>query len=236
MFLEIEGITKRYKNVFAVNDVSFMVDKGEVAALIGPNGAGKSTTIDIICGLRKADNGIVYIDGTKVDGFNCSKKIGYLSGEMTFRPKITIKEYLQLINHYKYDGHFIDDVDRYIDLFKLNRYRDTYVTNLSYGNQRKVGIIAALLGNPELIILDEPTNGIDTEGNIRLKECIEEAVRNNSAVLISSHMLDFVQAICNKSIFINNGSIVGKYDNRDDLEYIYKQIIMNEDKSLKLSL
>src|SRR5437763_513403 len=209
MSLEVSHLLKIYGTQKAVNDVSFRIGKGEIVGFLGPNGAGKSTTMKIITGYLQPDGGKAIVCGidTVTDPLAVKKKIGYLPEANPLYYDMYVKEYLQFVA----GVHGLKDikgaVNRVITLTGLTPESKKKIGQLSKGYKQRVGLAAALVHNPEVLILDEPTSGLDPNQIVEIRNVIKEQGRDKT-VLFSSHILQEVQAICNRVIIINKGNIV----------------------------
>lgn len=226
--LEIQDVEKMYTYATGVKTISFFCRTGEVVALIGPNGVGKSTILRIIAGIQKADAGKVMLNGVDTSIFNTRKKIGYMTEKINVGKKINAKELLYLISDYKFNGQYKDYINQAIEDYGLYKQCSKQFCDLSMGNKKKVSIIIAFMGKPELIILDEPTNGMDTAGMICMKRYIMKAKKDGASIIISSHILDFVDSIADKKVFLKNGRIEKIIEGREDLEQIYTELYLEE--------
>ncbi|MCM1261555.1 MAG: ABC transporter ATP-binding protein [Butyrivibrio sp.] len=224
--LTINGVTKCYDGQNGIRDIDFSCKKGEVIALIGPNGAGKSTLLKVMAGVLKADKGCVLLDGCDTREYENRKQIGYMPDKMELAYGLTLKDFLHMVSDYKYDGRFREETGQALSMFGLSDYQNHEFCKLSMGNQKKAAIIAAFMGNPPLIILDEPTNGIDTMGIIALKQAIKAAQEMGSIVVISSHILDFVSTISDNNIFLKDGRIAAVEKENVKLEEKYKELYL----------
>lgn len=222
--LTINDVTKCYDGQNGIRDIDFSCKKGEVIALIGPNGAGKSTLLKVMAGVLKADKGCVLLDGYDTREYENRKQIGYMPDKMELAYGLTLKDFLHMVSDYKYDGRFREETGQALSMFGLSDYQNQEFRKLSMGNQKKTAIIAAFMGNPPLIILDEPTNGIDTMGIIALKQAIKAAQEAGSIVFVSSHILDFVSTISDNNIFIKDGRIAAVEKDNLKLEETYKML------------
>ena len=208
--IEVKNLKKRYGNKLAVNDVSFTVENGEILGFLGPNGAGKSTTMNIITGYLSSTEGTVTIDGCEIleDPIGAKSKIGYLPEFPPLYPDMTVIKYLEFM----YDLKKVKlpkkaHIAEVCDLVKITHVKDRVIKNLSKGYKQRVGLAQALLGNPELLILDEPTVGLDPKQIIEIRNLIKSLGKKHT-VILSSHVLPEVQATCDRVIVINKGSIV----------------------------
>ena len=207
MSIVIENISKTYKKQVALNSINLNIKKGEIVGLLGPNGAGKSTLIKILTGYISANNGEVKICG---DNMNenpklVKQKIGYLAENNPLYIEMYIKEYLKYIAEiYKVSFYEIDEI---IELTGLNSEKNKKINQLSKGYKQRVGLAAALIHNPEVLILDEPTTGLDPNQLIEIRKLIKN-IGNNKTVIFSTHILQEVEKICDRIIIINKGNIV----------------------------
>lgn len=209
--IEVSHLTKKYGTNRAVDDLSFTIEKGVIYGLLGPNGAGKSTTMNIITGCLGATDGDVRVDGHSIvdEPMEAKKLIGYLPEQPPLYQDMTPKEYLRFvaqakgIPHKEWNSqlHMVMEKTRIVDV------QDRLIRNLSKGYKQRVGIAQALLGNPEVIILDEPTVGLDPAQIIEIRELIRELGKEHTLVL-SSHILSEVQAVCDHIMIISKGHLV----------------------------
>ena len=209
--LEVRNLTKCYHGkVKAVDNISFTVREGEILGFLGPNGAGKSTTMNIITGYLSATEGSVLVGGCDIlEEPNAAKKhIGYLPEHPPLYMDMTAREYLNFI----FDLKKVDlpreaHIREIAALVRITDVLDRVIKQLSKGYQQRVGIAQALIGNPELLILDEPTVGLDPTQIIEIRKLITHLGRNHT-VILSSHILSDVQAVCERVIVINKGRLV----------------------------
>ena len=207
--LKCENLTKKIKNKVIVENVSFSINKGDIVGFLGPNGAGKTTIIKLILGLIKITEGKVFINGFDIekDFVKAIEKVGaivenpdlymYLSGYDNL--KITANNYKNI------SKERINEVIKRVGL--ENRIKDK-VSTYSLGMRQRLGIAEAIINSPELLILDEPTNGLDVEGIIEIRNLIKDLSNHGIAILISSHNLSEIDNLCNRIIAIKNGKIV----------------------------
>lgn len=209
MSIAVTSLSKIYGTQKAVNDISFQVNKGEIVGFLGPNGAGKSTTMKIITGYLTPDGGTVRVCDTDVslDPLTTKKKIGYLPESNSLYYDMYVREYLDFIA----DVHGMKDrkaaVQKAIEQVGLTPESNKKIGQLSKGYKQRVGLAAALIHDPEVLILDEPTTGLDPNQIIEIREVIRQLGKNKT-VLFSSHILQEVEAICNRVIIINKGNLV----------------------------
>ncbi len=208
--LKVENLVKKYGSNTALADISFHVEKGEVVGFLGPNGAGKSTTMNIITGYISSNYGSVYVDGDEIleKPEAVKKKIGYLPEQPPLYMEMTVNEYLNFV--YELRGCDLPrqaHLDEICTAVKIRDVRDRVIRNLSKGYKQRVGIASALIGDPKLIILDEPTIGLDPKQIIEVRNLIR-ALGKNHTVILSTHILSEAQAVCDRMIIINHGRIV----------------------------
>lgn len=225
--LSVNGITKYYDHQNGIEDISFSCEAGEVVSIIGPNGSGKSTLLKVMAGVMPADQGSVFIDEYDTADFMSRKEIGYMPDNFELTHDLTGRTFLYMISDYKFGGKFKEDIHKAARDFELMEYWDKSFGRLSMGNKKKISMIAAFIGNPKLIILDEPTNGVDASGIITLKRYIEMAVQKGSIVIVSSHMLDFVSKIAASNIFLKKGKIIAVENREQQLEEIYRSLYLS---------
>lgn len=209
--IKVQNLTKIYGSNVAVNGISFTVEKGKIYGFLGPNGAGKSTTMNIVTGCLAATEGKVLIDGHDIyeEPIQAKKLIGYLPEVPPLYPEMTVYEYLMFIAGAK-KVPSIDRNDKVTSLMEqigLASVCDRLIGNLSKGYRQRVGIAQAMLGDPEIIILDEPTVGLDPRQVIEVRELIASLAKEHT-VIISSHILSEIQQMCDNVIIISNGRIV----------------------------
>ena len=208
--IQVTNLSKKYGSHVAVSDVSFTVNDGEILGFLGPNGAGKSTTMNIVTGYLSATAGSVSIDGYNIlENPNEAKmRIGYLPEQPPLYLDMTVREYLSFIYDLKRvrfpKAPHIDEICR---LVKIDHVKGRLIKNLSKGYRQRVGIAQALIGNPDVLILDEPTVGLDPKQIIEIRSLITELGKNHT-VILSSHILSEIQAVCERVIVINHGRII----------------------------
>lgn len=209
MSIEVNQLTKRYGEQKAVDAITFKVDKGEIVGFLGPNGAGKSTTMKIITGYLQPDDGAVIVCGIDVlkHPLDSKKKIGYLPEANPLYYDMYVREYLGFIA----DVHGVADkkkkIEEVIETVGLTLESKKRVGQLSKGYKQRVGLAAALIHDPEVLILDEPTTGLDPNQIIEIREVIKK-LGQQKTVLFSSHILQEVEAICDRVVIINRGILV----------------------------
>lgn len=208
--IEVTGLSKRYGNHLAVNNARFKINDGEVVGFLGPNGAGKSTIMNILTGYLSLTAGHASIDGFDIveNPAEAKRRIGYLPEIPPLYTDMTVKEYLYFIYDLKKVKFprkpHIDEICRVV---MIDNVKDRLIKNLSKGYRQRVGIAQALVGNPDVLILDEPTVGLDPKQIIEIRNLITKLGENHT-VILSSHILSEIQAVCGRIIIINNGVIV----------------------------
>lgn len=210
--IQIQNLVKRFGSKYAVDDISFFIDEGEVVGFLGPNGAGKSTTMNIITGYMSSTSGTASIGGIDIleNPTEAKKLIGYLPEQPPLYTDMTVKEYLNFVyelkgcklNRKKHLGE-ICEVVKIADDYKKGRL----IKNLSKGYKQRVGIAQALVGNPRVIILDEPTVGLDPKEIIEIRNLIR-TLGETHTVILSTHILSEVQAVCDRILIINSGKLI----------------------------
>lgn len=220
--IEVKNLVKRYGDVEAVRDVSFTVQKGMIYGFLGPNGAGKSTTMNIITGTLAATEGEVTVNGCDIyeDPIGAKSAVGYLPEQPPLYPDMTPNEYLAFVGEARglRGDKLWDAVDRAVEKTGLGEYADRLIKNLSKGYRQRVGIAQAILADPEIVILDEPTVGLDPRQIIEIRELIRRLGRDHT-VILSSHILTEISAVCDYVIIIAHGRIVAS----DTLENLTKR-------------
>ncbi len=227
IMITLTDVTKQYSSKTAVNNISLTTKRGEIIGFLGPNGAGKTTTMKLILGLLKPSSGQV-----KVNDFDPVKqrlsvvsKIGYLPENNPLYGEMRVQEYLEFIASVK--GVSYDDLPGVITEVNLDDARLAKIEDLSRGYKQRVGMAAALLGNPEILILDEPTSGLDPIEQDKIKELIKKLAKEK-IVIFSTHILSEVEAIANRLIIINAGSIVydgTKPKGTGSVEKLFKKLL-----------
>ncbi|MBP0979178.1 MAG: ATP-binding cassette domain-containing protein [Oscillospiraceae bacterium] len=236
--IEVVGLTKKYGQRVAIDDISFNVNKGEIVGFLGSNGAGKSSTMNILTGYISATSGKVKIDGIDIleEPIKAKKKIGYLPETPPLYMDMKVSEYLDFVfelKKVKQDKK--SHLDEICELVKITDVKDRVIKNLSKGYKQRVGLAQALIGSPELLILDEPTVGLDPKQIIEIRNLVKKLGESHT-VILSSHILSEIQAVCDKVIIINKGKIVAneKTENLSNIisadSRILLDIIGNQDE------
>ena len=208
--IEVTGLSKRYGAFLAVNNVSFIIEKGEIIGFLGPNGAGKSTIMNILTGYLSLTQGKVTVDGFDIAEYpeDAKRRIGYLPEMPPLYVDMTVREYL----NFMYDLKKVKfpkkpHIDEILRLVKIDNVQNRLIKNLSKGYRQRVGFAQALIGNPDVLILDEPTVGLDPQQIIEIRSLIARLGRNHT-IILSSHILSEIQEICKRIIIINRGELI----------------------------
>jgi ABC-2 type transport system ATP-binding protein len=209
--IEVSSLTKTYGKKRGIDRLSFTIGEGEIVGFLGPNGAGKSTTMNIITGYLSANSGAARIDGIDIleDPMEAKKHIGYLPEQPPLYLDMTVEEYLNFI----FDLKNVKDLKRrthlaeICELVGLTDHYKRVCRNLSKGYKQRVGLAQALVGNPEVLILDEPTVGLDPKQIIEIRNVIKNLGKDRT-IILSTHILQEVSAICERVLVINNGQLV----------------------------
>jgi ABC-2 type transport system ATP-binding protein len=211
MSIEVKNLTKIFGSQIAVNNISFSLKKGEILGFLGPNGAGKSTTMKILVGFLNASSGQAFLNELpiSVDNVDTKKQIGYLSEHNPLYLEMYVKEYLAFVGEmYGFKGELLKGkVDKVIEMVGLSPEKNKKIEQLSKGYRQRVGLAQALIHDPEVLILDEPTTGLDPNQLVEIRKLIMQ-VGKNKTIILSTHVMQEVEAICDRVIIINKGNLV----------------------------
>ncbi len=227
--IRTEKLTKKFKDVLAVSEMSLNVNKGEIYGFLGLNGAGKTTTIRMLLGMISPNKGEAFIKGEKVHAGNTGlwKEIGYLVEMPYSYPNLTVKENLEIIRQLR----FIDDknaVDLIMDKLKLIEYANRKSKNLSLGNAQRLGVAKALIHNPDILILDEPSNGFDPAGILEMRELFTDLAKNYGVtIFISSHILGEISKFANRIGIIHKGTLIQELNTHQLDQLCQKRLKVN---------
>ncbi len=220
MIIEVNNLSKHFGQKKAVDNVSFNVEKGEVIGFLGPNGAGKTTTMRMLTGYLHPTSGTASINGKDIiyDSLECRMSIGYLPESTPLYRELTVWQYLNYISRIKEtdDKNAIKNIERIIDVVGIREYRNTFINHLSKGYRQRVGIGQALIGNPKVIILDEPTEGLDPNQKTEVLSLIRN-LGSEHVILLSTHILSEVSQTCSRILIIHRGKLIAS-DSQEDLE------------------
>ena len=209
--IKVEHLMKRYGDRNVVDDLSFEVEKGQIVGFLGPNGAGKSTTMNMITGYISATEGIIKIDDIDIfeEPERAKKKIGYLPEQPPLYPDMLVREYLGFVCDLKKVKREKKEqtISKVMRRTKTSDVAERLIKNLSKGYKQRVGLAGAMIGDPEILILDEPTVGLDPKQILEMRELIRELSKKHT-ILLSSHIMQEVSAVCNQIIIINEGKMI----------------------------
>lgn len=239
--LEARGLTKRYGALLAVDDISFTVKPGEVLGYLGPNGSGKSTTVNMIVGLLHPGTGTITLNGRSQaeDPVGYKERIGYVPEEPFLYTHLTASEYLTLVGRLR--GMAQDALDRKVaellKLFLLWDARYSTMTAFSKGMRQRVLLAAALLHNPDLLVLDEPFSGLDVNASLLFRSLITMFAAQGRMILFSTHRFDMVEKVCTRAVILSKGRIVAervvdaRSGERESLEDLFHRVTAQQDFS-----
>jgi ABC-2 type transport system ATP-binding protein len=212
--IKMQGCTKKYGELVAVNNLSLNVSGSEIFGLLGPNGAGKSTAIKMLTGLLKPDSGLITICGHNIedDPLEAKKLLAYVPEKGYTYEKLTAWEYLKFISglYHMDSNEFEKNANRFLETFSLSDWKNEIIENFSMGMKQRLLLTASFMRNPKVIILDEPHNGLDPKGIRLLKDMLFSLRDNGTAILLSTHIIAIAEEICDRVAIINKGSIVAE--------------------------
>ncbi len=208
--IKMEGLTKRYGSLCALDQLTLEIGRGEIVGLLGPNGAGKSTAMNILTGYLSATDGRVVVDGVDIfeHPIEAKRKIGYLPEQPPLYPDMTVEEYLTFV--YELKGCGFDKEAHLSDIMQATRIlevRGRLIRNLSKGYRQRVGMAEALVGDPPILIFDEPTVGLDPKQIIEIRSLLRSLGRRHT-VILSTHILSEVQAVCERVVILDHGQLI----------------------------
>src|SRR5262245_52667039 len=239
--LEVHQLTKRYRRVPVVNEVSFSIHSGQVTGYLGPNGSGKSTTVKMLAGLVEPTNGRILFDGVDIrrDLIGFKRRLGYVPEEAHVYPALSGMEYLQLMGRLReLPEHVVNEkATDLLKLFSLYLHRHSPLASYSKGMKQRVLISAALLHDPDILIFDEPLSGLDVSSALLFKHLVGELSSRGKIILYISHVLEVVERICAKVIIIYKGQIKAEDSverlrdlmHLPSLEDIFTELVQHED-------
>jgi ABC-2 type transport system ATP-binding protein len=232
MSIKIQNLSKTYGTQRAVDDISFEVNKGEIVGFLGPNGAGKSTTMKILTGYIPATSGLAEVNGldVKSNPMEIKRSIGYLPEHNPLYLDMYVREFLEFVGSlYGIKGSSLKNrVEEVINLVGLDREKHKKIGELSKGYRQRVGIAQAFIHDPEVLILDEPTTGLDPNQLVEIRHLIKQ-IGQNKTVVFSTHIMQEVEAICDRVIIINRGKIVAdgklaELQNGKNIEAVFREL------------
>ena len=237
--IEIQNCTKKYGDLVAVNNLSLTVGKSEIFGLLGPNGAGKSTTIKMMVGLLKPDAGMIKISGYDIaeDPVNAKKILAYIPEKSYIYEKLTAWEYLTFISGlYNLDENiFRNNAEEYLKTFGLYEWKDEIIGNFSLGMKQRLVLTSSFMRTPQVLILDEPHNGLDPKGVRILKDILFRLKNEGMTILLSTHIIAIAEQICSSIAIINKGAIAVQGTNEDIRHYAKSSDKTLEDIFLRLT-
>ena len=234
------NLSKKYGKTLVVDDLNISIDSGEIVGFLGLNGAGKTTTMRMLLGLIKPTSGECYIQGNKIDQYNVEalNEIGYIIETPYSYPELTVQENLEIVSTLRGIRNK-DVIDWVIEKLKLDQYKDKQVKHLSLGNVARLGIAKAIIHKPKILILDEPTNGLDPFGVIEVRELLKELANNlGTTVLISSHKLEEISKISTRIVIIHEGRLIREVESKDLDKCLEKRLLVSgsDNKAIKAVL
>ncbi len=230
--LEVKHVYKSYDETPAVIDLSFTAEDGEIFGLLGVNGAGKTTTFRMITNLLAPDKGEILLDGKKID-YDITDKIGYLTEERSLLTKLTVKDQIEYYGALK--SLTKEEIDKRLNYWlkhlNIEEYKNKYIRELSKGNQQKVQFISAVIGNPKLLILDEPFTGLDPYNVEMIINILKEMTKKGTIIIFSSHRMEQVEKFCKKILILVKGKTV-MYGNLNEIRKNYLKKVIYVDGNI----
>jgi ABC-2 type transport system ATP-binding protein len=239
--LEVKGLTKRYNIIAAVDDVSFRIDAGEVYGYLGPNGSGKTTTVKMLMGLLEPTRGHIFYRGRDIreNLVAYRRRLGYVPEEPHLYPYLSGKEYLELVGRLRSipERLLATKAESLLELLRLGPHRYAPISSYSKGMKQKILICAALLHDPEVLILDEPLSGLDVTSVLVFRDVVKSLAGEGKIILYTSHILEVIEKVCSTVMILHRGRVVAN-DHverlRDlmklpSLEEIFRELVVEED-------
>ena len=227
--IKIVNLSKKYGKTLVVDDLNLSIRSGEIVGFLGLNGAGKTTTMRMLLGLIKPTSGECYIQGNKVDQYNLEvlNEIGYIIETPYSYPELTVQENLEIVSTLR-GLRNKDIIDWVTEKLKLDQYKDKQVKHLSLGNVARLGIAKAIIHKPKILILDEPTNGLDPFGVIEVRELLKELANNlGTTVLISSHKLEEISKVATRIVIIHGGRLIREVESKELALHLEKRLLVS---------
>jgi len=239
--IKIDNLNKKYKEVFAVKNINFKINKGKTIGLLGPNGCGKSTTIGMILGLIKHTSGTVLINGKNIENNRTSllQKMNFISPYIELPKKLTIEENLKVYGRLYGVKNLENKILELMEMLNLNEFKKRKTGELSSGQKNRVSLAKALINDPEILLLDEPTASLDPDVGDYVRGIIENfSSKNGSTILLASHNMNEVERLCDEVMMMKNGEIIdyGKSNElvskhgRKNLEEVFLKIVRSKDE------
>ena len=244
---EVQSLVKRFAGVQVLNGVSFSIDRGEIVGYLGPNGSGKSTTIKIITGLLDPTSGHVVLDGARVadDPAAFRRRLGYVPEEPSLYTHLTAPEYLRLVGALRRipRDRLERQIDRMLQLLDLERAAGSTMSVFSKGMRQRVLLAAALLHDPDLLVLDEPFSGLDVNASFLLRALLQTLAARGKMILLSSHQMELVETLCPRVLILHRGTVVAEgapaqlraARHSESLEEVFSLVTEQEDYDARAS-
>ena len=215
MTIEVKNLKKQYNNILAVQDISFKINKGSIVGLLGPNGCGKTTTIGMILGLIKPSSGTVFINGQNIEKENnrtkILEKVNFISPYVELPKKLTVEENLKVYGKLYGVNNLQDKISDLMEQLNLLEFKKRKTGELSSGQKNRVSLAKALINDPEILLLDEPTASLDPDVGDYIRTYIESfASKKNTTILLASHNMNEVERLCSEVMMMKNGNIIDK--------------------------
>ena len=241
--IEINNLSKKFKNTFAVKSMNFKIIKGQTIGLLGPNGCGKSTTIGMLLGLIKPTSGSVIIDGKSMEDnrTNLLQKMNFISPYIELPKKLTIEENLKVYGRMYGVENLNEKINESMEILNLNKFKNKKTGELSSGQKNRVSLAKAFINDPEILLLDEPTASLDPDVGDYVRGIIENfSSKKEKTILIASHNMDEVERLCDEVMMMKNGEIVDKGKSvdlikkhgRKNLEEFFLKIVREKNEIL----
>jgi len=239
--LEVRGLTKRYSNITAVDDVSFRIEPGEVYGYLGPNGSGKTTTVRMLTGLLEPTRGDIFFNGQDIRAnlIAYHKRLGYVPEEPHLYPYLSGKEYLELVGRLRSmpEGLVAAKSEKLLELFRLGPHRYAPISSYSKGMKQKILICAALLHDPDVLIFDEPLSGLDVTSVLVFRDVVKSLAAEGKMILYTSHILEVTEKVCSTVMILHRGRVVAndrmerlrELRKLPSLEQIFRELVVEED-------
>lgn len=241
--IRVEELSKSFGETRALNSIGFEIPTGQVCGYLGPNGAGKSTTVRILTGTLRPDRGRAVVGGFDVSEqpLEVKRRIGYVPETGAMYRTLSVQEYLTLVGslHHMEPQQIDERMRRFLELFGISKAANQRIDTLSKGMRQKVVISAALIHDPEILLLDEPLSGLDANAVRTIKDIVRQLADRGKTVFYCSHMLDVVERLCDRVIILNEGSVIAdgtpqelmQSSRRESLENVFRSLTTSEDQA-----
>ncbi|MBE6451373.1 MAG: ABC transporter ATP-binding protein [Alphaproteobacteria bacterium] len=215
--IKLVNVSKTYSDIVAVENFNFAAEKGQIIALLGPNGAGKSTLMNMITGFLAPTSGKIFVDGLDISQYpeNAKEKIGFLPEGSPIYPDMSVKMFLKYMADIRGVGK--DHITKAVHIANIENVLHQKIETLSKGYLRRVGFAQSVISNPNILLLDEPTDGLDPNQKAHMRNLISK-MRKNKTIIISTHLLDEAETVCNRIVLINKGKIMADGTTKDILK------------------